>query len=260
MREIHQRSVKPLDIAMPTTKELKEFEDPLGDYLYKNLEKTYINYDGLKNISKKELEKLLKQKTDWFFKLSAAYNEYKDKDFHLCKSTFKTDIEFFNDDYQRAVKRLTRYLSEHLNVKGIFITENDHKFKNFHLHAFLILPRKHSIKTYRRLLRKKWENILKDIKASVGFESDKKEILVELSQNYFKANKWFLYVTKLTKNGFGVSTKAYSSAWHAKSLGLSKHWLRDRLPSRRCRSIYKLHQLDWALNYLFNRQKILCFN
>ena len=68
MREIHQRSVKPLDIAMPTTKELKEFEDPLGDYLYKNLEKTYINYDGLKNISKKELEKLLKQKTDWFFK------------------------------------------------------------------------------------------------------------------------------------------------------------------------------------------------
>tara|TARA_B100001057_G_scaffold494895_1_gene592534 strand:+ start:2672 stop:3409 length:738 start_codon:yes stop_codon:yes gene_type:complete len=245
---------------MPTTKELKEFEDPLGDYLYKKLEKTYINYDGLKNISKKELEKLLKQKTDWFFKLSAAYNEYKDKDFYLCKSTFKTDIEFFNDDYQRAVKRLTRYLSEHLKIRGILITENDQRDKNYHLHALLILPKKLPVKTYRMLLRKKWENILKDYKASVGYERDKDEILKELRKDYFKVCQWFTYMTKLAKNSSSHQTKAYSSTWHAKSLGLSKHWLRDRLPSRRCRSIYKLHQLDWALNYLFNRQKILCFN
>ena len=127
---------------MPTTKELKEYEDPLEYYLYKNLNKPLVNYGELKKIQKPLLEKLLKQKTDWYYKLTRAYNEYKDKDFHLCKSTFKTNFESFIPNYENAVKRLTRYLNEHLKVKGIFITENDRNNKNLHLHTFLILPKK----------------------------------------------------------------------------------------------------------------------
>ena len=244
---------------MPTTKELKEYKDPLEYYLYKNLNKPLVNYGDLKKIQKPLLERLLKQKTDWYYKLTRAYNEYKDKDFHLCKSTFKTDIGFFGHDYQYAVKRLTRYLNEHLKVKGIFITENDMNYENLHLHAFLILPQKRSILTYRKLLRNKWQKILKDYQASVGYEYDKEEILVELSKDYFQVCKWFTYMTKLTKNDSDVRTKAYGNEWHTKSLGLTNLWVRDSLPSRKCRSIYKLHQLDWAINYVFNEQKILCF-
>ena len=157
------------------------------------------------------------------------------------------------------VKQVLKYLNEHLKVKGIFITENDMNYENLHLHAFLILPQKRSILTYRKLLRNKWQKILKDYQASVGYEYDKEEILVELSKDYFQVCKWFTYMTKLTKNDSDVRTKAYGNEWHTKSLGLTNLWVRDSLPSRKCRSIYKLHQLDWAINYVFNEQKILCF-